>query len=113
MTSKTSDKTSAKLAALIDAHHAEGPGALHAHILDVFRVLDQPAPRGKQPRPEVGQTWRNRSSGRLIRITSANDNSFVGSRRVRWECIDGSRGQKSGSVWIADWTDRFDYEEPA
>ena len=109
MASKTSDKTAAKLAALLDKHHHEGPAALHGHILDVFRVLDQPATRAAQPTPEVGQSWRNRTSARLVKITAIGGGPW--SDQVEWECIDGSRGQKTGSVWRHGWTDRFDYEE--
>lgn len=111
MAQKTSDKTSAKLAALIDEYHYQGPTALHGHILDVFRVVDQPGPRGPQPVPKVGQKWRNRTSARLVRITNTNDNDSPGSRRIEWECIDGSRGPNTGSVWISYWTERFDHEE--
>lgn len=108
MASKTSAKTAAKLAAVIDEHHHEGPAALHGHILDMFRVVDQPVARGEQPAPTVGQTWRNRTSARLVKITHIG----VPSRdQVEWECIDGSRGQKTGSVWLPYWTNRFDYEE--
>lgn len=109
MAQTTSDRTAAKLAALIKNHYAEGPAALHGRIIDVFRVVDQPAPRGEQPEPEVGQTWRNRKSGRLVRITEVTDNNRI----AHWECIDGSRGQKTGSVWLPYWTNRFDYEETA
>lgn len=108
MASKTSDKTAAKLAALIDEHHHEGPAALHGHILDLFRVVDQPAPRAEQPKPEVGQTWRNRSSGGLVKITTVDP--FMNSS-IWWECIDGSRGQKTGAVYKRYWTERFDHEE--
>lgn len=101
---KTSDRTATKLAALIDQHHKEGPAALHAHILDVFRVVEQSVSRSEQPRPEVGQTWRNRSSARLVTITAIERD------RIRWECIDGSLGPRTGSVWPSYWTDRFDHE---
>ena len=104
MAQKTSEKTAAKLAALIDKHHPEGPAALRGHILDVFRVVDQPAARGEQPEPAVGQTWRNRTSARLVKITGLGD-------QIAWECIDGSRGQATGSVYKHYWTERFDHEE--
>lgn len=111
MNPQTSDHTSKKLGALIAAHHSEGPDALHAHILDVFRVLDKPAPRTAQPKPAVGQTWRNRTSGRLVKITDLGRTGYW-SQRIAWECIDGSRGQKFGGVSANYWTDRFDFEEP-
>ena len=110
MASKTSDKTAAKLAALIDKHHHEGPAALYGRILDVFRVVDQPASRAEQPEPAVGQTWRNRTSARLVKITAMGG---PWRDQIAWECVDGSRGQKTGSVWRHYWTDRFDYEETA
>ena len=108
MAQKTSDKTAAKLAAVLDKHHREGPAALHLHILDLFRVVDQPAARGEQPKPAVGQTWRNRTSARLVKITGIGG---TWRDQIEWECIDGSRGQKTGSAWLHYWTERFDHEE--
>lgn len=110
MAQTTSDKTAAKLAALITDHYHEGPDALHGCILAQFRVVAQPATRGEQPEPAAGQTWRSRTSARLVKIIA-----LTGIRRnqVEWECVDGSRGPMIGSAWLPTWTDRYDYEETA
>lgn len=105
------DKTRKQLHATIT--EVTGGSRLHvdsivAAIESGFKVTKLAAPpRGDQPLQRVGQRWRNRTSGRLVRVTEGSSEGYYG--QVKWECIDGSRGQKTGSVYASYWPSRFDY----
>lgn len=98
------------LRTLVRDHHAEGPEVLSNRILDTFRLVQQSAARAEQPAPAVGQTWRNRQSGRLVRIAEISGARTFRDERIRWESADDSVGPRTGSVFVNNWVARFDHE---
>lgn len=76
-----------------------------------FRVTRSEEARPPQPTPELGQTWRGRQSGRLVKVTSAPRDRWSG--HVGWECIDESRGPKIGRVYAPNWTERYEFVSAA
>ncbi|XKH58534.1 hypothetical protein LG293_15895 (plasmid) [Citricoccus nitrophenolicus] len=73
--------------------------ALAEHY-DVRRKVAQPA---ETPEPAVGQTWRNKKSDRLVRITGIR-----GRYNLDYEALTG-RGPKVGTGWKGYWNDRFEF----
>lgn len=57
------------------------------------------------PAPAVGQTWRNKQSDRLVKITEI-DTGY--NRSICWEALTG-RGPKTGRVWASYWTSRYEF----
>lgn len=92
--------------------------ALAASIRGAFDVREKATAPSTAAPLAVGQTWRNRQSDRLVRITelpgTVRANPHTGTTysdgRVHWEAVTG-RGARSGAVWALNWDRRFDYVE--
>ncbi len=91
--------TKVELAKLIDrCVFAKGMTQMEtAEILavefDVVRAL---------PAPRPGELYRNRRSGRLVRVRAVEGST------ARWRCVDGSRGPITGSAYVGGWHERFE-----
>lgn len=64
-----------------------------------------------EPEPAKGQFWRNKESGRLVRISAFHElyRGLGEARLVVWERADDSRGPKNGRVQYHYWKSRFKY----
>jgi hypothetical protein len=91
---------------LLDLADIEGPAREAAELLNSSDIRPKAKPRAEQPDPAVGQVWRNRSSGRLVKIVPQ------GFRRtdIYWEALSG-RGPKRGSKYAPQWKEGYDYVE--
>lgn len=89
----------------------ENDGLSAAELAEVieksFRVTRTPDPTLPQPDPQIGQQWRSRKSGRLVKVVSAPRDRWSGN--VGWECVDDSRGPKVGSVYAPYWLERYEF----
>lgn len=105
---KTTTKTRKQLTELLASTQAKAmsPKQLAELITQEFNVvkISTATKRYMQPTPQVNQLWRNRSSNRLVRISTI-DNLY----NIIWEAADDSRGPKTGRGYRPYWADRFDY----
>lgn len=108
-----------KLTAFLAKHSGEDPSALAAALRSEFDIRDKtPAAPPEPPALAVGQTWRNRSTDRLVRIAelpgAQRVNAYNGATyrddRVHWEALTG-RGPRNGAVFHHGWGRKFDYVE--
>lgn len=108
-----------KLAQFLAEHRSEDPETLAVVLRAEFDIRDKaPAERPKAPALALGQTWRNRSTDRLVRITglpgTERVNDYNGAMyrddRVHWEALTG-RGPKTGAVFHHGWDRKFDCVE--
>lgn len=108
-----------KLTQFLADHLSEDPAKLAASLRAEFDIRDKaPAAHKEAPPLAIGQTWRNRSTDRLVRITDlpgtqrVNDYNGATYRddRVHWEALTG-RGPKTGAVFGSGWDRKFDYVE--
>ena len=77
-----------------------------------FTLVEKQSVWEADPSPAIGQLWRNKESGRLVRITEVirYDGGYYGDMpRVIWEIADDSRGVKKGRVYLHYWKSRFAY----
>lgn len=61
------------------------------------------------PEPKVGQVWRNRVNGRLVRVDQIRlAVSIRGYDRIMWTALDGP-GPKTGGRYRQYWQTRFEF----
>lgn len=60
----------------------------------------------EHPEPAVGQVWRNRISGRLVKIIPPSAERMD----IYWEAL-GGRGPKKGRKYAPHWKESYDYVE--
>lgn len=110
-----------KLTQFLIAHADEDAATLAQSLRGAFDIREKvPAARPDTAAIAVGQTWRNRSTDRLVRVSqlpgAKRINKFTGrpfwfwDDRVHWEALTG-RGPTSGAVYQHGWTRKFDYVE--
>lgn len=108
-----------KLTQFLTVHADEDAATLAQSLQGEFDIRDKaPSTRPDPPAIAVGQTWRNRSTDRLVRVSelpgAKRINEFTGrpfwDDRVHWEALTG-RGPKTGAVYLYGWTRKFDYVE--
>lgn len=113
------DSLTSFLAEHLTGHDQQDAAALAAALRERFDIREKTTERAPQATTvQRGQTWRNRKTDRLVKVTAAPGETVphpetgqpVVTRQVRWEAITG-RGPRTGRIYPHNWPANFDFVE--